>query len=61
LQSVREAQFSPASALTSFSSAAEGFRLIWLEEPVVARLAAMRGPSESYSDVILRLVEQEAR
>jgi predicted CopG family antitoxin len=34
--------------------------MIWLEAPIVDRLAAMRGPGESYSDVILRLVEMEA-
>jgi hypothetical protein len=34
-----------------------GQRLIWLDHGVVARLKAMRGPGESYSDVILRLVE----
>jgi hypothetical protein len=33
-----------------------GERLIWLDRAVVARLKAMRGPGESYSDVILRLV-----
>jgi len=32
-----------------------GERLIWLEAAVVDRLSAMRGPSESYSDVIMRL------
>jgi hypothetical protein len=31
-----------------------------LKEAIVDRLAAMRGPSESYSDVILWLVEIEA-
>jgi hypothetical protein len=40
---------------------AKGERLIWLEAAVVDRLTAMRGPGESYSDVILRLVESEAR
>ena len=34
-----------------------GERLIWLEAHWVDELAAMRGPGESYSDVILRLVE----
>jgi hypothetical protein len=34
-------------------------RLIWLDHAVVARLRAMRGPSESYSDVILRIAESE--
>ena len=33
--------------------------LVWLEAVVVDRLAAMRGPGESYSDVILRLVGLE--
>jgi hypothetical protein len=34
----------------------KGERLIWLEPRVVAKLRALRGPGESYSDVILRLV-----
>jgi predicted CopG family antitoxin len=32
-----------------------GERLIWLDHAVVARLWALRGPGESFSDVILRL------
>jgi hypothetical protein len=39
---------------------AKGERLIWIEAAIVDRLGAMRGPGESYSDVILRLVELEA-
>ena len=39
----------------------DGQRLVWLERSVVNRLRALRGPGESYSDVILRLVEIEAR
>ncbi len=39
---------------------ARGERLVWLETAIIDRLAAMRGPGESYSDVILRLVEMEA-
>jgi hypothetical protein len=35
-----------------------GERLICLDHAVVARLRAMRGHGESYSDVILRLVEE---
>jgi len=31
-----------------------------IEAAVVDRLAAMRGPGEDYSDVILRVVELEA-
>ena len=38
----------------------KGERLIWLDRAVVDRLRAMRGPGESYSDVILRLVEMDA-
>jgi hypothetical protein len=38
-----------------------GDYLIWLEPHVLNRLRAMRRPGESYSDVILRLVEIEAR
>ena len=33
----------------------KGERLIWLAPNVVDRLRAMRGPRESYSDVILRV------
>jgi hypothetical protein len=36
-------------------------RYVWLAPNVVDRLGAMRGPGESYSDVILRLVEPEGR
>jgi hypothetical protein len=36
---------------------AKGERLVWLEPPVIDRLTAMRQPSESYSDVIMRLFE----
>ncbi len=38
---------------------AQGQRLIWLETSVVDRLSALRGPGESYSDVILRLAKEE--
>jgi hypothetical protein len=34
---------------------AKGERLIWIDERQADRLAAMRGPGESYSDVILRI------
>jgi hypothetical protein len=39
----------------------KGERLIWLERTVADKLATMRGPAESYSDAILRLVEIEAK
>jgi hypothetical protein len=38
---------------------AQGERLIWVEQFALDWLAVLRGPSESYSDVILRLVEAE--
>jgi hypothetical protein len=37
-----------------------GERLIWLDRSMVDRLRAMRGPSESYSGVILRLASKSA-
>jgi hypothetical protein len=33
----------------------KGERLIWLEPRTVDKLTALRGPGESYSDVILRV------
>jgi hypothetical protein len=36
---------------------ANGERWIWLEPRFVDRLRALRGPGESYSDVILRLAK----
>jgi hypothetical protein len=36
-----------------------GERVIWLEDAMADRLGAMRGPGESYSEVILRLVKLE--
>jgi hypothetical protein len=39
----------------------EGNRLIWLDRAVVDRLRSLRGAGESFSDVILRLVETDAR
>jgi hypothetical protein len=37
---------------------AEGRRFIWLDPREADKLAALRGPEESYSDVILRLVDR---
>jgi len=34
-----------------------GEKLIWLDRAVIDRLRSLRGPGESYSDVILRLAE----
>jgi hypothetical protein len=35
----------------------EGLIRIWLDRAVVDKLRALRGPGESYSDVILRLAK----
>jgi hypothetical protein len=37
-----------------------GERAVWLEDAMADRLAAMRGPGESYSDVIMRIAGREA-
>jgi hypothetical protein len=36
-----------------------GERLIWLEHAVVGRLRSLRGPGESWSDVIMRMAARE--
>jgi hypothetical protein len=36
-----------------------GERYVWLAPDVVDRLRAVRGPGESYSDVILRIAASE--
>jgi hypothetical protein len=64
---ITPAAFDAISATLPFGSVAfepqidpHGQRMVWLETAVVDKLTAMRGPGESYSDVILRLVELEA-
>ena len=37
----------------------DGQMRIWLDRRIVDRLRALRGPGESYSDVIIRLVGEE--
>jgi hypothetical protein len=39
----------------------QGQRLIWLDRAVVDRLRAMRGPGESWSDIIMRIAGREGR
>jgi hypothetical protein len=36
-----------------------GERLVWLDRAVVDRLRALRGPGESYSDVILWVAAED--
>jgi hypothetical protein len=43
------------SAAVETEANERGERLIWLEAAMADRLDAMRGPGESYSDLILRL------
>jgi hypothetical protein len=38
---------------------ANGERWIWLEPQILAKLKALRGPGEFYSDVIVRLAKGE--
>jgi hypothetical protein len=38
-----------------------GERLIWLEAAMADRLGPMRGPGESYSDVIMRIAGRDGR
>jgi hypothetical protein len=35
-----------------------GERYVWLASNVISRLKALRGPGESYSDVIIRLAKE---
>ena len=37
----------------------QGRRLIWLPRVALTKLNHLRGPGESYSDVILRIAESE--
>ena len=60
--SITAAAFEAIASTLPFGSTAfklelgpTGERFIWLEPRSVDRLAAMRGPDESYSDVILQL------
>jgi len=39
---------------------AKGERYVWLEPAVADRLRALRGPGESYSEVILRVAAAES-
>jgi hypothetical protein len=41
------------------ATTARGERLIWLERSVIDRLRSLRGPGESFSDVILRMATQK--
>ena len=45
----------PSSVGVEAKRAPNGDRYVWLEPRFVDRLRALRGPVESYSDVILRL------
>ena len=56
---IGDAQQPPISMQAVHKANERGERLIWLEEVWVDRLGAMRRPGESYSAVILRLVEME--
>jgi hypothetical protein len=42
-------------SVSCVTGVAQGEKLIWLDWAVVDRLRSLRGPGESYRDVILRL------
>jgi hypothetical protein len=48
----------PGSVGIERERAEDGDIYIWLDPGVVAKLKALRGPGESYSDVILRLAKR---
>jgi hypothetical protein len=59
---ISEAAFDAIASISPLGSVgyeaevgANGERLIWLLAAVVDRLRVLRGPDDSYSDVILRL------
>ena len=55
---ISPAAFDPIAATLPLGSVGyneKGERLIWIETAVADKLAAMRSPGESYSDVILRI------
>ena len=45
----------PGSVSFENKTNTRGERYVWLEPSVVDRLRSLRGPGESYSDVILRV------
>jgi hypothetical protein len=47
------------SAAVEAEANERGERLIWLEDAMADRIGAMRGPGESYSDVILRIAGRD--
>jgi len=61
---ITQAAFDPINSTMSLGSVGyeselneKGERLIWVSQWVMGRLRLLRGPGESYSDVILRLAE----
>jgi hypothetical protein len=64
-QCVRAAHQAIKTSLLSTADATprqgpDGLIRIWLDRKFVDRLAQMRGPGESYSEVILRLAEESS-
>ena len=44
-----------------FPTNERGEKLIWLDRAVIDRLRSLRGPGESFSDVIVRLAANQTR
>jgi hypothetical protein len=64
---ITEAAFAAVAATLSLARGCEpevdatGERLLWVDQAVADRLSAIRGPGESYSDLILRLIAGKAQ
>ena len=63
---ISQAAFDAIAATLPFGSVGyenktkdKGERMIWLSPDVIAKLKAVRGPGQSYSDVILALARAE--
>ena len=65
---ISQAAFDAIAATLPFGSTGyenkidqDGNRLIWLDRAMVDRLRSLRGPGESYSDVILRIAADDGK
>jgi hypothetical protein len=51
----------PGNVNVENQRAPNGDYFVWLDPATVSKLKAIRGPGESYSDVVLRVAEAHAR
>jgi hypothetical protein len=50
-----------STSVSCVTGVAQGENLIWLDRAVIDRLRSLRGPGESFSDVILRLAAESGK